>query len=172
VTQGKTSFAAQSGRFVPFAEQALDTKAPAGAFAAHFVEVHVDPDLGRVRVARVVSAIDGGRILNQKTARSQIIGACVGGIGMALLEETVLDDRGRLVNASLGDYLVAVNADVPDVDVVFVGAPDPMTPIGTKGIGELALMGMGAAVANALYHATGNRVRSLPISVEKILAIA
>ncbi len=90
---------------------------------------------------------------------------------MALLEETVLDDSGRLINASLGDYLVAVNADVPNIDVLFVGAPDSMTPIGTKGVGELALIGIGAAVANALHHATGKRVRSLPISLEKVLAI-
>jgi xanthine dehydrogenase YagR molybdenum-binding subunit len=145
------------------------TMAPAGAFAAHFVEAHVDADLGAIRVKRVVSAVDGGRILNEKTARSQIIGGVVGGIGMALLEETVSDHAGRIVNASFGDYLVAVNADVPDIDVVFVGAPDPLTATGTKGIGELALTGMGAAIANAVYHATGHRVRSLPISVEKVL---
>jgi xanthine dehydrogenase YagR molybdenum-binding subunit len=143
--------------------------APAGAFAAHFVEVHVDADLGTIRVTRIVSAVDGGRILNEKTARSQIIGGIVGGIGMALLEETVSDRSGRIVNASFGDYLVAVNADVPDIDVVFVGAPDPMMATGTKGIGELAITGMGAAIANAVYHATGRRVRSLPISLEDVL---
>jgi CO/xanthine dehydrogenase Mo-binding subunit len=145
------------------------TMAPSGAFAAHFVEVHVDADLGTIRVKRVVSAIDGGRILNEKTARSQIIGGVVGGIGMALLEDTVSDHTGRIVNASFGDYLVAVNADVPDIDVLFVGGPDPMTATGTKGIGELAITGTGAAIANAVYHATGCRVRSLPISMEKVL---
>jgi xanthine dehydrogenase YagR molybdenum-binding subunit len=146
------------------------TMVPAGSFAAHFVEAHVDADLGTIRVRRVVSAVDGGRILNEKTARSQIIGGVAGGIGMALLEETVSDHTGRLVNASFGDYLVAVSADVPDIDVLFVGAPDPLTATGAKGIGELALTGMAAAIANAVYHATGRRVRSLPISVEKVLA--
>ena len=141
----------------------------AGAFGAHFVEVHVDPDLGTIRVARVVSAVDGGRILNPKTARSQIIGGIVGGIGMALLEETVSDRTGRLVTTSLADYVVAVNADVRDLDVLFVGQPDSMTALGTKGVGELSIVGMAAAIANAVYHATGTRVRSLPISIDKVL---
>jgi CO/xanthine dehydrogenase Mo-binding subunit len=144
-------------------------KARAGSFAAHFVEVHVDPDLAIVRVARFVSAVDGGRILNEKTARSQIIGGIVGGIGMALLEETVYSPGGRIENASLGEYVIAVNADVPDIDVIFVGEPDTMTPIGTKGIGELSIIGVGAAISNAVYHATGIRIRSLPISLEKVL---
>jgi CO/xanthine dehydrogenase Mo-binding subunit len=144
--------------------------APAGAFAAKFVEVHVDPDLGLIRVARVVSVIDGGRILNEKTARSQIIGGTVGGIGMALLEETVSDPgTGRIANATFGDYLVAVNADVPDMEVIFVGEADPMTPIGTKGIGEVGLVGIAAAIANAVFHATGKRIRDLPITLEKLL---
>ena len=144
--------------------------APAGAFGAKFVEVHVDPDLGLVRVARVVSAIDGGRILNEKLAASQIIGGTVGGIGMALLEETVSDPgTGRIANATFGDYLVAVNADVPDMEVLFVGEPDPMNPIGTKGVGEIGLVGIAAAIANAVYHATGKRIRDLPITLEKLL---
>jgi CO/xanthine dehydrogenase Mo-binding subunit len=169
---GETSSAtmiAHEGRFVPFTAPSTGAKAHAGAFAAHFVEVHVDADFGTIRVARVVSAVDGGRILNPKTARSQIIGGIVGGIGMALLEETVCDRTGRLVNASLGEYVVAVNADVPDIDVLFVGQPDSMTAVGTKGIGELAITGIGAAIANAVYHATGKRVRSLPVSIEKML---
>ena len=161
---------ARAGRFVPFAVPSTGARAHAGAFAAHFVEVHVDPDFGTVRVARVVSAVDGGRILNTKTARSQIIGGIVGGIGMALLEETVSDRTGRLVNTSLGDYVIATNADVRDIDVIFVGQPDSMSPVGTKGIGELAITGMAAAIANAVYHATNVRVRSLPISIEKILS--
>jgi Molybdopterin cofactor-binding domain/2Fe-2S iron-sulfur cluster binding domain len=130
-------------------------------------ELH--PDLGTIRVARVVSAIDGGRILNPKTARSQIIGGIAMGIGMALLEETVSDRTGRLVTTSLAEYVVAVNADVRDLDVLFVGEPDSMTPLGTKGVGELAITGMSAAIANAIYHATGTRIRSLPISIEKVL---
>jgi CO/xanthine dehydrogenase Mo-binding subunit len=169
---GETSSATmivEAGRFIPYTPPSTGTRAHAGAYAAHFVEVHVDPDLGTVRVARVVSAIDGGRILNPKTARSQIIGGIAMGIGMALLEETVSDRTGRLVTTSLAEYVVAVNADVRDVDVLFVGQPDSMTPIGTKGVGELAITGMAAAIANAVYHATGTRVRSLPISVEKVL---
>ncbi len=144
--------------------------APAGAFAARFVEVRVDPDLGLVQVARVVSAIDGGRILNEKTANSQIIGATVGGIGMALLEETVTDPAtGRIANANLGDYLVPVNADVPDLEVLFVGEPDRFNPIGVKGVGEVGLVGMAAAIANAVFHATGRRIRSLPITIDRLL---
>jgi xanthine dehydrogenase YagR molybdenum-binding subunit len=169
---GETSSATmivQEGRFIPYTAPSTGALAHAGAYAAHFVEVHVDPDLGTIRVARVVSAIDGGRILNPKTARSQIIGGIAMGIGMALLEETVSDRTGRLVTTSLAEYVVAVNADVRDVDVLFVGDPDSMTPLGTKGIGELAIAGMAAAIANAVYHATGTRIRSLPISIEKTL---
>ena len=164
-----TTMIARAGRFVPFTAPSTGARAHAGAFAAHFVEVHVDPELGTIRVARVVSAVDGGRILNPKTARSQIIGGMAGGIGMALLEENVSDRTGRLVNTSLADYVVAVNADVREVDVLFVGQPDSMSPLGTKGVGELAIAGMAAAIANAVYHATGTRVRSLPISIEKVL---
>jgi xanthine dehydrogenase YagR molybdenum-binding subunit len=160
---------ARAGRFVPFTAPSTGTRAHAGGYAAHFVEVHVDPDLGTVRVARVVSAVDGGRILNPKTARSQIIGGIGMGIGMALLEETVTDRTGRLATTSLAEYVVAANADVRDVEVLFVGQPDSMTPLGAKGVGELAMTGMAAAIANAVYHATGTRVRSLPISIEKLL---
>jgi len=169
---GKTSattMIAREGRFLPFTAPSTGARAHAGGYAAHFVEVHVDPDLGTVRVTRVISAIDGGRILNPKTARSQIIGGIAMGIGMGLLEETVSDRTGRLVTTSLAEYVVAVNADVRDVDVLFVGEPDSMTPLGTKGIGELSITGMAAAIANAVYHATGTRVRSLPISIEKLL---
>jgi xanthine dehydrogenase YagR molybdenum-binding subunit len=169
---GETSSATmivQAGRFIPYTTPSTGTRAHAGGYAAHFVEVHVDPDLGTIRVARVVSAVDGGRILNPKTARSQIIGGIAMGIGMALLEETVSDRTGRLVTTSLAEYVVAVNADIREVDVLFVGQPDSMTPLGTKGVGELAITGMAAAIANAVYHATGMRVRSLPISIEKVL---
>ncbi|MBX7267747.1 xanthine dehydrogenase family protein molybdopterin-binding subunit [Micromonospora sp. Llam7] len=144
--------------------------APAGAFAAKFVEVHVDPDLGLLRIPRVVSVIDGGRILNDKLARSQITGATVGGIGQALLEETVTDGRtGRIANASFSDYLVPVNADIGELDVVFVGEPDRLTPVGTKGVGEVGLPGVAAAIANAVYHATGKRIRSLPVTLDQLL---
>jgi xanthine dehydrogenase YagR molybdenum-binding subunit len=114
--------------------------------------------------------VDAGRILNEKTARSQIIGGTIGGIGQALLEETVTDPRtGRIANATLGDYLIPANADIPDIDVVFVGKPDPLTPLGAKGVGEVGWVGMAAAIANAVYHATGRRIRSLPITLDKLL---
>ena len=169
---GETSSASlivQAGRFIPYTAPSTGTRAHAGGYAAHFVEVRVDPDLGTIRVPRVVSAVDGGRILNPTTARSQIIGGIAMGIGMALLEETVSDRTGRLVTTSLAEYVIAANADVCDVDVLFVGEPDSMTPLGTKGVGELAITGMAAAIANAVYHATGTRIRSLPISIEKVL---
>jgi CO/xanthine dehydrogenase Mo-binding subunit len=144
------------------------TMAHAGSFGAQFVEVRVDPDLGTVRVERVVSVVDGGRILNEQVARSQIIGGIVGGIGMALLEETV-SIKGRPINTSFGDYLIPVNADVPEIDVSFVGGPDPMTEVGAKGIGELAVTGVAGAIANAVFHATGKRIRTLPLSLDKVM---
>jgi CO/xanthine dehydrogenase Mo-binding subunit len=143
---------------------------PSGSFAARFAEVRVDPDLGLLRVTRIVSAVDAGRILNEKLARSQMIGGAVMGIGMTMLEETVFDDEtGRITNATFGDYLIPANADVPDLDVVFVGTPDTVRPIGIKGIGEIAIVGVSAAIANAVYHATGRRIRSLPITIEQLL---
>ncbi|MEU7893032.1 xanthine dehydrogenase family protein molybdopterin-binding subunit [Nonomuraea sp. NPDC049152] len=143
--------------------------APAGPFGARFVEVRVDPDLGLLRVARIVSVIDAGRILNEKTATSQIIGGTVGGIGMAMFEETVTDAKtGRIANATFGDYLIPVNADVPDMEVIFVGRPDRFNPIGVKGVGEIGLVGVAAAIANAVHHATGRRIRSLPITIDQL----
>ena len=143
---------------------------PSGSFAARFAEVRVDPDLGLVRVTRIVSALDAGRILNEKLARSQMIGGAVMGIGMTMLEQTVFDPQtGRIANATFGDYLIPANADVPDLDVVFTGTPDTVRPIGIKGIGEIAIVGVSAAIANAVYHATGRRIRSLPITIEQLL---
>jgi xanthine dehydrogenase YagR molybdenum-binding subunit len=143
---------------------------PNGSFAAWFAEVRVDADLGLVRVARIVAAVDAGRILNEKLARSQIIGGTVMGIGMTMLEETVFDaETGRIANATFGDYLIPTSADVPDLDVVFVGTPDTVRPLGLKGIGEIGVVGVSAAIANAVYHATGRRIRSLPITVEQLL---
>jgi xanthine dehydrogenase YagR molybdenum-binding subunit len=141
------------------------------AFGANFVEVRVDPDLGTVRVARVVSRVAAGRIVNPKTARSQAVGGIVGGLGMALLEETVWDSRNaRVVNANLADYHVPVNADVPDIDAEFVAEEDrQVNPLGAKGIAELALVGVAPALANAVYHATGRRIRDLPITPDKLL---
>jgi len=142
---------------------------PSGSFAAWFAEVRVDADLGLLRVARIVSAVDAGRILNEKLARSQIIGGAVMGIGMTMLEETVFDpETGRIANATFGDYLIPTNADVADLDVVFVGTPDTVRPIGIKGIGEIGVVGVSAAIANAVYHATGRRIRSLPITIDQL----
>jgi xanthine dehydrogenase YagR molybdenum-binding subunit len=142
------------------------------AFGAVFTEVHVDPDLAIVRVPRVVTAHDVGRVLNAKTARSQIQGGVVWGIGMALLEETHVDPHsGRYLNSDLAEYLVPVNADVGTIDVSFVGDPDPyVNPIGAKGAGEIGITGVAASIANAVYHATGTRVRDLPIRIERLLA--
>jgi xanthine dehydrogenase YagR molybdenum-binding subunit len=142
----------------------------AGAFGAKFVEVRIDPDLGLLRVTRVVSAIDGGRILNAKTATSQITGGTVGGISQAMFEDTATDrETGRIANATFGDYLIPVNADIPDLDVIFVGEPDRATPVGTKGVGEVGLVGLAAAIANAVHHATGRRIRSLPITIDQLM---
>ena len=130
----------------------------------------MDEELGVIRVTRVVDAVAAGRILNTKTARSQIIGGVVWGIGMALHEETLLDHRfGRFMNANLGEYHVPVNADIHDIEVIFVDEPDPIiNPLGIKGVGEIGIVGVAAAVANAIYHATGKRVRDLPITLDKL----
>jgi xanthine dehydrogenase YagR molybdenum-binding subunit len=143
------------------------------AFGAVFAEVTVDPDLGLTRVRRIIGAYGAGRIVNPKTTRSQCIGGMVGGIGMALLEHTVVDERnGRVVNGSLADYLVPVNADIVELDASFVEEHDPhVNPLGVKGVGEIALVGVAAAIANAVYHATGKRVRDLPITAEKLLSL-
>lgn len=146
------------------------TMAPSPAFAAHFAEVRVDHDLGLVRVSRIVSVVDGGRILNRRLARSQIIGGVIMGIGMALMEETIFDPTGRIANATFSDYLIPTNADIGDIDVSFVGEPDRLNALGVKGIGEIGTVGVAAAIANAVFHATGRRVRSLPITVEKIIS--
>jgi xanthine dehydrogenase YagR molybdenum-binding subunit len=141
------------------------------AFGAVFAEVAVDPDLGMVRVRRALGAYSAGRIVNPRLARSQCIGGMVGGIGMALMEQTVLDARdGRPVNASMADYLVPVNLDIGALEALFVEEEDPhVNPLGVKGLGEIALVGMAPAIANAVFHATGRRVRDLPIRIENLL---
>jgi xanthine dehydrogenase YagR molybdenum-binding subunit len=139
--------------------------------SAVFAEVKIDEELGVIRVTRVVSAVAAGRILNPKVAASQILGAVVGGIGMALHEETAMDHRfGRFMTHNLADYHVPVNADVPDIQVIFVDErDDEINPLGVKGVGEIGIVGTAAAIANAVYHATGKRVRDLPITIDKLL---
>ena len=141
------------------------------SFGAQFAEVSWDPGIARLRVTRVVSVIDGGRIINKKTASSQISGAVVMGVGMALMEEVVYDQRnGAPVNANYADYLVPTHADSPQIDVHFLDIPDPMIgQYGARGIGEIALAGVAPAIASAVYHATGVRVRSLPVRIEDLL---
>jgi xanthine dehydrogenase YagR molybdenum-binding subunit len=126
---------------------------------------------GVLKVVKAVSAVDAGKIVNKETADSQIIGAVVGGISMSLMEEGIIDHRyGRWVNNNFADYHVAVNADVPHIDVIFVNKPDfILNPIGSKGIGEVGMVGFAAAVANAVYNATGKRIRELPITADKLM---
>jgi xanthine dehydrogenase YagR molybdenum-binding subunit len=148
------------------------TDDPARAHNAHsaiFAEVNIDEQLGVIRVTRVVSAVAAGRILNTKTASSQILGSVVWGIGMALHEETLIDHRvGRIMNANIAEYHVPVNADIQDISVIFVDEPDDSNPLGIKGLGEIGIVGVAAAIANAVYHATGKRVRDLPITLDKL----
>jgi xanthine dehydrogenase YagR molybdenum-binding subunit len=141
--------------------------------SAVFAEVRLDEELGMLRVVRILSAVAAGRILNPKTARSQIMGAVVGGIGMALHEETVIDHRyGRIINHNFAEYHVPVNADIHDIDVIFVHEREAhLNPLGVKGVGEIGIVGTAAAVANAAYHATGVRVRDLPITIDKVLGL-
>ncbi|HEY8439988.1 MAG TPA: xanthine dehydrogenase family protein molybdopterin-binding subunit [Xanthobacteraceae bacterium] len=149
----------QSGKFSHFTHSAV------------FAEVKVDAELGVIRVTRMLSAVAAGRILNPKLAASQIVGAVVGGIGMALHEETWCDHRfGRFMNHDFEKYHVPVNADIGSIDVIFVDENDTeINELGIKGVGEIGIVGTAAAVANAVYHATGKRVRDLPITIDKLL---
>lgn len=159
-----------SGR-PPGARGEAERKYSSHSFGADFAEVRVDPDLGEVRVTRFVGVFGAGRILNRKTAVSQMRGGIIWGISQALFEETYMDERfGRYVNQNLGEYHVAVNADIPDIQVEFIEENDPhINVLGVKGVGELAMVGAAAAVANAIFHATGKRIRDLPITPDKLL---
>ncbi|WP_288425979.1 xanthine dehydrogenase family protein molybdopterin-binding subunit [uncultured Spirosoma sp.] len=141
------------------------------SFSVHFVQVRVHPVTGVVRVSKAVSVADSGRIVSPKTAASQMIGGVAGGIGMALTEEAVIDHRfGRYVNNNLGDYHVATSADVPHTETIVIDKPDPyINPMGAKGMGEIALIGFAAAVSNAVFNATGQRIRDLPITPDKVM---
>lgn len=141
------------------------------SFSAVFAEVRVDPELGLVHLNRFVGAYDTGRIINPKTARSQAIGGIIWGVGQALLEQSETGPvLGRFVNRNLSGYLVPTNADIPKLDILFVGDFDEeASPLGTKGMGELTAVSVAPAIANAVYHATGKRVRHLPITAESLL---
>jgi xanthine dehydrogenase YagR molybdenum-binding subunit len=141
------------------------------SFGAQFAEVTWQPETARLRVSRVVTVIDGGHIINPKPARNQIEGAVVMGVGMALFEETVYDHRfGVPINNNLADYIVATNADAPEIDVTFLDYPDKvLNPLGARGVGEIGLAGIAAAITSAVYHATGVRVRKLPVRIEDLL---
>jgi xanthine dehydrogenase YagR molybdenum-binding subunit len=141
------------------------------SFSAVFAEVRVDPELGLVRLNRFVGAYDAGRIINPKTARSQAIGGIIWGVGQALLEQSETDPAsGQFINRNYSGYLVPTNADIPELDVLFVGGFDEeASPLGAKGLGELTAVSVAPAIANAVYHATGKRARDLPITIEKLL---
>ncbi len=150
----------------------LDTPHGLLTFGAQFAKVAVDSELGLIRVRHLVGAFAPGRVLNPMTATSQLMGGMLWGLGQALLEGTHMDPNlGRWANTSLGDYLVPVNADAPDVDVELIEVDDDVVnPLGVKGVGEIGQVGAAAAIANAVYHATGVRPRSLPIMPEHLLA--
>lgn len=146
------------------------------SFGAIFAEVMVDPDLGTVRTRRIVAVYDVGKIMNEKLAKSQFIGGIIWGISLALLEETAVDARnGRIMSPNLADYRVPVNSDIGEndigeIDVSALDIPDPkLDSLGARGIGEIGITGTGAAIANAIFHATGKRVRDLPITPDKLL---
>jgi xanthine dehydrogenase YagR molybdenum-binding subunit len=141
------------------------------AFSMHFAEVHVHPFTGQVRVKKIVCCADAGTIVSPKTAESQMIGGATGGIGMALTEDAVMDHRfGRYVTKDFADYHVPVHADVPEIDVFFVNKPDLLAdPVGSKGLGEIAIIGVAPAIANAIFNATGKRIRELPITPDKLI---
>jgi xanthine dehydrogenase YagR molybdenum-binding subunit len=149
----------------------LDKKYQQSCFGAHFAEVGVDAATGEIRVRRMLAVGAAGRILNPKTARSQMIGAMTMGVGAALMEALAVDKRaGFFVNHDLAGYEVPVHADIPHLEVIFLDETDPFSsPMKAKGVGELGICGVAAAVANAIYNATGVRVRDYPITLDKLL---
>ena len=161
-TDSKQTFSMQRKKQEPYTRN---------THSAIFAEVKVDETLGTIRVSRMISAIAAARILNPKTARSQIMGGMVMGIGMALEEESVIDQRfGRIMNHNLAEYHVPVNADIFDIEVIFVKEHDDIVnPLGIKGVGEIGIVGVAPAIANAIFHATGRRIRTLPITFDKLL---
>ena len=167
VRRGTTPLVA-SGEAVPGPEM---EHYAAHSYGAVFVEVLVDPDIGMIRVPRIVATYDVGRRLNAKTAMSQLRGGIVWGVSLALFEHSVLDARtGRIVNSNLAEYHVPVNADIGVLDVAFIDQPDDrFTAIGARGIGEIGITGVAGALCNAVYHATGRRIRDLPITLDTLI---
>jgi xanthine dehydrogenase YagR molybdenum-binding subunit len=140
------------------------------SYSAIFCEVRVNAITGEPRIDRILGSFDCGRIINAKTAASQFRGGIIMGVGMALMEETQFDERkGRIMNPSLAEYHVPVHMDIPEIDVIWTDIPDPHAPMGAHGVGEIGITGVGAAIANAIYNATGKRVRDLPITLDKLL---
>jgi xanthine dehydrogenase YagR molybdenum-binding subunit len=140
------------------------------SYGAQFCEVRVNAVTGEPRVSRLLGSFDCGRILNAKTAASQFRGGMIMGLGMALVEETEFDERtGRIMNPSLAEYHIPVHLDVPEIDVIWTDIPDRNTPVGARGVGEIGVTGVAAAVANAIHNATGRRVRELPITLDKLM---
>jgi xanthine dehydrogenase YagR molybdenum-binding subunit len=160
------------GRSGASANDADASKVSIHSYCANFIEVTWQPETARLRVNRVVSMIDGGRIINARTARNQIEGAVVMGLGMALFEETQYDARsGAPINRNLADYVMTTHADAPKIDVTFLDYPDlALNPLGARGVGEIGMAGIAPAITNAVYHATGVRVRNLPVRIEDLLA--
>jgi xanthine dehydrogenase YagR molybdenum-binding subunit len=148
-----------------------DKKYASYTHSAIFAEAHVDEELAIVRIPRIVCAVAAGRILNPKTARSQILGGVVMGVGMALHEEALVDHAiGRIMNHNLAEYHVPAHADIERIDVIFAEEQDEkVSPLGVKGLGEIGIVGTAAAVANAIFHATGKRIRDFPITLDKLL---
>jgi xanthine dehydrogenase YagR molybdenum-binding subunit len=171
--QGSAAPPSKPGQDTPVTDPEAMEKYSKYAWGAQFAEVRIDPALREIRVPRLVGAFAAGKILNAKTAHSQIMGGIVWGVSMALLEHAIHDPvKGHVVNANLADYMVPVNPDIRQIDCFFVDEPDKVVnPLGAKGVGEIGITGVAAAICNAVYHATGMRVRELPITLDKILAV-
>src|SRR6202030_261845 len=169
LTRNRLKILVGDGNYDPV-EEAKGPKA-IFSFSALFAEVQVDEELGLVRLRRFVGAYDAGRIINPRTARSQAIGGIIWGVGQALLEQSEIDPvMGRFLNRNYSGYLVPTNADIPELDVLFVGEFDEQaSPLGAKGLGELTAVSVAPAIVNAVYHATGKRIRDLPLTIEKLM---